>query len=131
MLPGLHQARALRADALERPQTSVDNGAAGDSPGDEVNVTGTLNATVPRRGARRPRCPHRRRDELRADPYTFTATLPNGQITAIGVVQIQRNITGFRGAVVGGTLQYRNARGQVHVSFAPNGGAHFVYSLIP
>ena len=113
-------------------QTSVDSGASGDSPGDEVIVHGALqrdctsigvldvHGVITFVGTRSGRL-----------SYTFTASLPNGQISAIGVVQIQRNVTGFRGAVVGGTLQYRNARGQVQVSFAPNGGARFVYSLIP
>jgi hypothetical protein len=113
-------------------QTSIDNGASGDSPGDEVIVHGQLlrdgtavgvldvHGVITAVGARSERI-----------QYTFTASLPNGQISSIGVVQIQRNVTGFRGAVVGGTLRYRNARGQVQVAFAPNGGARFTYALIP
>ncbi len=131
-LQGIHQPRKLVLMLANPTQTSVDNGASGDSPGDEVIVHGALqrdgtsigvldvHGVITFVGTRSERL-----------SYTFTASLPNGQISAIGVVQIQRNVTGFRGAVVGGTLQYRNARGQVQVSFAPNGGARFVYSLIP
>jgi hypothetical protein len=129
---GIHQPRTLVLTLANPTQTQIDNGTSGDSPGDETIVHGALlrdgttigvldvHGVITAVGARSERV-----------QYTFTASLPNGQISSIGVVQIQRNVTGFRGAVVGGTLQYRNARGQVRVTFSQNGGARFTYALIP
>jgi hypothetical protein len=129
---GIHQPRTLVLTLANPTQTQIDNGTSGDSPGDEVVVHGPLlrdgttvgvldvHGVITAVGARSERI-----------QYTFTASLPDGQISSIGVVQIQNNVTGFRGAVVGGTLHYRNARGQVRVTFSQNGGAHFTYALIP
>ncbi len=132
VLPGLHQARALRFTLSNVQQTSVDNDPSGGSQGDEVNVTGTLNADGRRVGVLDVHgVLTAAGSSSQRIQYTFTATLPHGQITAIGVARIGQNTTGFRGGVAGGTLRYRDARGQVTVSFAQNGGANFLYELMP
>ena len=49
---------------------------------------------------------------------TFTATLPQGQITATGVAGPQDQ-AGFEAAVTGGTGAYSRARGEVNAAFTP------------
>ena len=129
---GIHRPQTLQLVLPTQTQTAVDNDPSGDSPGDEIIVHGPLVhegsaiGVLDVRGTITSVSQTSERIQ-----YTFTASLPNGQITSIGIVKLARNVTGFRAAVVGGTLHYRDVRGQVVVSFGQNGGARFNYQLIP
>ena len=129
---GIHHPGTLLLTLTSQQQTQIDNDPSGTSQGDEIIVTGPLSregkpvGVLDAHGVMTMVGQQSERIQ-----YTFTVSLPEGQITSIGVLRLSRNVTGFRGAVVGGTLRYRNARGQVWLTFGQNGSTQFTYQLIP
>ena len=95
------------ADPHQPAADQIDNDPSGTSQGDEIIVTGPLareghpvgvldaHGVMTMVGQQSERI-----------QYTFTVSLPEGQITSVGILRLSRNVTGFRAAVVGGTLRY-------------------------
>ncbi|MDP9235084.1 MAG: hypothetical protein M3P01_11135 [Actinomycetota bacterium] len=113
-------------------ETDIDNPPAGESQGDEINVTGSLfrnDHNVGRLDV------HAVETEASFPPpraalqATFTATLAHGQITATGVaVFTPGSMGGFEAAVTGGTGRYDEVDGDVQVLFLDN-HTKFIYDL--
>ena len=66
--------------------------------------------------------------ETAALQITFTATLPQGQITATGVAGPQDQ-AGFEAAITGGTGAYSRARGEVRVVLTGPTTSELTYHL--
>jgi hypothetical protein len=113
-------------------ETLIDNPPEGESQGDQLAVTGELfkgDKRVGRfdvHGVQTEANIQARRAALQ---FTFTATLPSGQITATGVaVFTPQSQAGFEAAITGGTRRFDEAGGDVDIIFQQN-AVKFVYDL--
>jgi hypothetical protein len=129
--PGLHNPRVLVLRVASANGSNVDQDPSGTSPGDSMTASGAVTAdgrpagTVDITGVTTAVGARSIREQ-----FVLTVTLANGQITAIASVQESNSLKAFRAAVVGGTLQYRNARGQLYVRLLQH-GAQLTYRLQP
>ena len=128
---GLHDRQTLVLVLTSAQGSNVDHDPSGPSAGDSTTASGPLTSegdpagvldvsgVLTKVGAQSMRV-----------RYTLTLTLAHGQITAMASFPETNHTTGFRAEVVGGTLRYRNARGQVYVRLLQQ-GAQFTVRLQP
>jgi hypothetical protein len=131
LTPGLHNPRVLVLTLVSAQGSNVDQDPSGTSPGDSMTASGAVTAdgkpagtlditgVTTSVGARSIR-----------EQFVLTVTLANGQISSIASVQETNGLKAFRAAVVGGTLRYRNVRGQLYVRLLQR-GAQLTYRLQP
>ena len=129
--PGLHNPRVLVLTLNSAQGSNVDADPAGTSPGDSLTASGQLTAEgtdaghLDLTGVLTSVATSSMRMQV-----TLTATLAHGQITAVGTLVESASVKGFRAGIVGGTLRYRNARGQLYVRLLQQ-GATLTYRLQP